>query len=91
MPLCHHSHEQAHRSNVQVAISSLILTLLRNFLQALHVDDLNSGASIDTEAFDFYVKCKKCLREGGLNLRKFQSNSPTLEAQVYSLIDHPKS
>ena len=64
---------------------------VEKLLQALHVDDLNSGASTDTEAFDFYVKCKKCLREGGLNLHKFQSNSPTFEAQVYSLIDHQKS
>ena len=34
-------------------------------LQALHVDDLNSGTITDTEAFDLCVKFKECLREGG--------------------------
>ena len=52
-------------------------------LESLHVDDLISGANNIQDAFEFYVKCKERLKNGGFNLRKFKSNSVELEKLVY--------
>ena len=52
-------------------------------LESLHVDDLISGANNIHDAFEFYVKCKERLKNGGFNLRKFKSNSVELEKLVY--------
>ena len=49
------------------------------FINSLHVDDLNSGANSDTEAYEFYQKCKDRLADASFTLRKFQSNSRNLD------------
>ena len=64
---------------------------VEKLLQPLRVDDSNSGASTDTGALDFSVKCKERLREGGFSLQKFESNSQALEAQICSQYDHQES
>ena len=42
-----------------------------------------SGAKTQSEAKEFYIKCKDTLSDGGFNLRKFKSNSAELENEIY--------
>ena len=48
-------------------------------LQSLHVDDLNSCTDEVNDGINFYRWCKSILKEGGFNLRKFESNSKVLD------------
>ena len=48
------------------------------FQKSLYVDDLNAGAEDKKKAFDIYQKAKKIMSEGGVNLRKWNSNSRSL-------------
>ena len=43
---------------------------------------MNAGEENDDEAFLLYKKAKLRLAEGGFNLRKFCSNSPTLMTRI---------
>lgn len=43
--------------------------------QSMYVDDIISGADDDDAAYEFYVKTKARLAEGGFNVRQFKSNS----------------
>ena len=52
------------------------------FLRAIYVDDLNSGGNDDDSVYMFYKKAKLRLAEGGLNLRKFVTNSPGLMEKI---------
>ena len=47
-------------------------------MRAIYVDDANSGADSTAEAFELNVKAKERLREEGLNLHKFVTNSEEL-------------
>ena len=58
------------------------------FIEALHVDDLDSEADTEQEAYHLYVKAKSLLSEGGFKLRQFQFNSIYLESLIRSII-HP--
>ena len=51
---------------------------VQKLLQSLYVDDILTGGSDDDEAYDFYIKGKSRLAEGGFNARKFASNSKKL-------------
>ena len=46
--------------------------------KSLYVDDLLTGEDNDERAFTVYQKSKKIMASGGFNLRKWNSNSPTL-------------
>ena len=48
------------------------------FQKSLYVDDLIAGAEDKKKAFDIYQKAKKIMSEGGVNLRKWNSNSRSL-------------
>ena len=50
----------------------------QKLLQSLYVDDILTGGSDDDEAYDFYIKGKSRLAEGGVNARTFVSNSNNL-------------
>ena len=52
---------------------------VKMFTRSIYVDDVTCGAKDDDSAFDLYVKSKKIMAEGGLNLRKFVTNSSSLE------------
>ena len=58
---------------------------VEKLLDSLHVDDLITGCDNDSEAYMFFKKCINRLREGGFNLRKFNSNSLTLEKMINSV------
>ena len=49
---------------------------------SLYVDDLNSGASTVTEAFDLYMTSKSRMKDARFNLRKWISNSKQLMSQI---------
>ena len=55
---------------------------VNRFLESIYVDELNAGEESDNEAFLLYKKSKLHLAEGGFNLRKFYSNSPTLMHRI---------
>ena len=52
--------------------------LVQNLLNSFYVDDLVTGERGVEECLSLYQKSKKCLLEGGFNLRKWISNSPKL-------------
>ena len=52
--------------------------LVKALLNSLHVGDMTSGESTVERGFDLFVNSRKIMAEGGLNLRKWQSNSPQL-------------
>ena len=53
--------------------------LVQNLLNSFYVDDLVvTGKRCVEKCLSLYQKSKKCLLEGGFNLRKWISNSPKL-------------
>ena len=54
----------------------------KKFLESIYVDDLTSGDSDVDGTFEFYVKSKLRLKDGGFNLRKFITNSEELRARI---------
>ena len=51
---------------------------VQKLLQSLYVYDILAGGSDDDEAYDFYIKGKSRLAEGGFIVRKFVSNCKNL-------------
>ena len=56
--------------------------VVRCLLESTYVDDIISGASSEEEAFELFVQAKEIFHQGGFNLRKFLSNSQTLQARI---------
>ena len=50
--------------------------------ESLYVDDLVTGAAIEEEGMQLYQTVKSILFGAGMNLRKWQSNSPVLMQQI---------
>jgi len=48
----------------------------------VYVDDVRFGVDNDDDAYKLYLKSKTILREGGFNLRKFVTNSMTLQQRI---------
>ena len=55
---------------------------VETFMKSIYVDDISYGAEDDDAAFDLYLKSKTILAEGGLNLRKFITNSASLNQRI---------
>ena len=51
-------------------------------LKSMYVDDVISGAQDEQQAELLYLESKKILKDGGFNLRKFVTNSDTLQQQI---------
>lgn len=51
-------------------------------MESLYVDDVVSGAQDEEQAEAFYLESKRILKEGGFNLRKFVTNSSTLQRKI---------
>jgi len=51
-------------------------------LDALYVDDLPGGATDPSKGFEFYQQAKKLMSKGGFNLRKWRTNSQSLQQQI---------
>ena len=61
--------------------SSLIDTLLHS----MYVDDVTCGATSEDEAFQLYDTSIKLFAEGGFNLRKFVTNSSSLQQRICTI------
>lgn len=55
---------------------------VETFMKSIYVDDISYGAEDDDAGFDLYLKSKTILAEGGLNLRKFVTNSASLNQRI---------
>ena len=64
---------------------------VKRLLQSTYVDDIISGADSDEEAFELYTQAKSIFRQGGFNLRKFLSNSQTLQTRIKAAEMSPSS
>ena len=56
--------------------------LVEKILRSIYVDDVVSGAPSEAEAYAMYSESKKLLQTAGFNLRKFASNSTSLQLRV---------
>ena len=59
--------------------------LIQLLLDSFYVDDLTTGADSDYEAHSVYGKSKQILKDGGFNLRKFRTNSLTLQKKIEAI------
>ena len=59
--------------------------------QSIYVDDMVFGADTDKDAYTLYASSKEILGHGSFNLRKFVTNSPTLQNSIDAQEAIPKS
>ena len=52
--------------------------LVNTLKRSIYVDDVTYGADQEDDAYKLYTMSKKVFADGGFNLRKFVTNSPTL-------------
>ena len=60
------------------------LELVEKLTKSMYVDDVISGAQSEEEAYQLYSTSKKILKDGGFNLRKFATNSSSLQQRINS-------
>ena len=58
------------------------LGLVEKLTNSMYVDDVISGAQSEEEAYQLYSTSKKILKQGGFNLRKFTTNSSSLQQRI---------
>ena len=58
--------------------------IVRILMQSTYVDDVVAGANSEDEAYTLYTASKEILSHASFNLRKFVTNSPTLQDRVDS-------
>ena len=59
-------------------------SFVEKFNRSIYVDDLTFGEKTEAKALELYEKSRQCLSQAGFTLRKFMSNSPTLQARMSS-------
>ena len=59
-------------------------SFVEKFNRSIYVDDLTFGGKTEAKALELYEKSRQCLRQAGFTLRKFMSNSTTLQAHISS-------
>ena len=59
-------------------------TLAEKLLNVLYVDDLITSTTDTESAYKFYVECNRVMAAGGMNLRKWHSNSLELLERINS-------
>ena len=57
-------------------------TVVDRLLHSTYVDDIISGANTEEEAFNLYTIAKAIFLKGGFNLRKFLTNSRSLQERI---------
>ena len=58
--------------------------LIKKLIESFYVDDVVTGAPTEEEAFQLYTYSKSILKDGAFNLRKFRTNSPSLQMKIDS-------
>lgn len=61
------------------------LEIAEKLKNSFYVDDLITGASDVQTALDFCVQARQIMAAGGMNLRKWKSNSPELFRKIESV------
>lgn len=56
--------------------------LVEKVLRSIYVDDIVTGSQSEEQAYKLYTGTKNLLKTGAFNLRKFTTNSSTLQARV---------
>ena len=59
-------------------------SLIKKLQRSLYMDDLTCGAEDKEQAHQMFTESSKILKEVGFNLKKFYSNSATLQARIDS-------
>ena len=62
--------------------SSSYPEIVRILMQPIYVDDMVAGADSENKACTLYTASKEILSHASFNLRKFVTNSPTLQDRV---------
>ena len=52
--------------------------IAKDLAQTLYMDNVVTGTNNNEKAIDYYKKSRGYLREGGMNLRQWTTNSPQL-------------
>ena len=58
--------------------------LVKKLTKSLYVDDIVGGAQSEEEAYQLYLTSKKIVKQGGFNIRKFTTNSSSLQQRIHS-------
>ena len=56
--------------------------LVQRMLRSIYVDDVVTGSSSDEQAYELYKRAKSLLAQGAFNLRKFLTNSPSMQSRI---------
>lgn len=56
--------------------------LVKTLMQSIYVDDMVCGADLEDKAYALYAGSKEILGHGSFNLRKFVTNSCTLQQRI---------
>lgn len=56
--------------------------LIKKLIDSFYVDDVVTGASTEEATFKVYTDSKKILKDGAFNLRKFRTNSQSLQHRI---------
>ena len=56
--------------------------ICKEILRSLYVDDLNTGAQSDEECMQIYNVARKIMLDGAFNLRKWRTNSKSLQKEI---------
>ena len=65
--------------------------LIEKLINSFYVDDVVTGASTEEEAFQLYTDSKKILKDGAFNLRKFRTNSLSLQLKINAAEDQAEN
>ena len=63
--------------------------LVDTLLHSMYVDDVTCGANSEDEAYQIYDISTKLFAEGGFNLRKFVTNSASLQQRISANNQNP--
>ena len=63
-------------------VTYIVVVALRKLLRDLYVDDVVTSLSTMEEGLEFYFESRKCLKEGGFELRKWNSNNKELMDRI---------
>ena len=70
---------------IQYHLTRYLLTeplIAKQLAESFYVDDFISGVHTEDEGFTLYQKAKELMRAGGFNLRKWKTNSATLQGRI---------
>ena len=64
-------------------------SLVERLLNSIYVDDVTYGANTEDEAYQLFTVSTRIFAEGGFNLRKFVTNSVSLQQKILTKGQNP--